>query len=353
MDSSSPFRVIRVREHAGRSVGRLERATLDEIDAGEVLVRTLHSGINYKDALAVTGAAAVVRRLPCVAGIEAVGTVLRSDDPRVAVGSEVIVHGRGLGVDRDGGLAEFLQVPADWVMPRPASLSAFETATVGVAGYTAALAIHRMEHNGLAPGQGPVVVTGATGGVGSLAVAMLAAAGYEVAAITGKPDAEPYLRGLGASMVLPRSVVEPAGKPLRRMQWAGALDSVGGDTLAWLASTLREGACVAVFGNAGGSAFAGSVLPLILRGVQLLGIHADSPMPLRRRVWARIDGDLRPRRLDAIGHALCLEDVPRACAHQVQGRSRGRCVVCFRGKSPSGGRENAERPGLSSRGDIA
>ncbi len=329
MDGLSAFPVIRARQVDGRAVGQLETATLDDIDGGEVLIRVACSGINYKDALAVTGSAPVMRRLPCIAGIEAVGSVVESADPRFAAGDEVLVHGLGLGVDRDGGFSAYLRVPGDWVMPRPAALSAFEAATIGVAGYTAALAIHRMEHNGLAPGQGPVVVTGATGGVASLGIAMLAAAGYEVAAITGKDDAHDYLRGLGAAQVLPRSAVESPGKPLRRAQWAGALDSVGGETLPWLMSTMREGAAIAVFGNAAGSAYSGNVLPLLLRGVQLLGINANSPMPLRRLVWSRIAGDLRPQGLQAIGRRVRIEDVAQTCERQMRGQIRGRSVLGF------------------------
>lgn len=329
LSSRTPVRAIRVSDADGSAVGSLVETTLGALDAGSVVIRTAFSGINYKDALAVTGSAPVVRRMPCIAGIEAVGTVAQSDDPRVAVGSNVIVHGFGLGVDHDGGFAQYVRVPGDWVMPLPDSLTPFEAATVGVAGYTAALAIHRMEHNGLAPGNGPVVVTGATGGVSSVGIAMLAAAGYEVTAISGKGDAEPYLRTLGARTVLPRSAIDAPGKPLRRGQWAGALDSVGGDALTWLASTMRDGAPIAAFGNAGGSSFSGSVLPFILRGVQLLGINANSPMPLRRTVWSRIAGDLRPHGLAAIGRAVAVDDVPEAAARQMRGEIRGRSIVAF------------------------
>ncbi|WP_345816750.1 acryloyl-CoA reductase (plasmid) [Paraburkholderia sp. PREW-6R] len=331
LSSSLPsvFRAIRVAESDGRAMGAIVDTTLDALDPGDVVIRTAYSGINYKDALAVTGSAPIIRRLPCIAGIEAVGTVVHADDTSVRVGANVIVHGFGLGVDHDGGFAPYVRVPAAWVIPLPDSLTLFEAATIGVAGCTAALAIHRMEHNGLAPGQGPVIVTGATGGVASLGIAMLAAAGYEVAAITGKRDAEPYLRALGASTVLPRSDVEAGGKPLRRGQWAGALDSVGGDTLAWLLSTMRDNAPIAAFGNAGGATFAGNVLPFILRGVQLLGINANSPMPLRRAVWARIANDLRPRHVEAIGKAIAFDDVPAVCARQMKGDIRGRSVVDF------------------------
>ncbi|CAG9246418.1 putative YhdH/YhfP family quinone oxidoreductase [Paraburkholderia unamae] len=296
---------------------------------GEVVIRTVHSAVNYKDALAVTGRAPIMRRLPCIAGIEAYGTVERSADVRFRPGDAVAVHGFGIGVEHDGGFASRVRANADWVMPLPDGLDFFCAATLGVAGFTAALALHRMEHNGLTPGAGPVVVTGATGGVASLGIAMLAAAGYEVVAITGKADAAAWLQAIGAATVLPRSAIEPPGKPLRSARWAGALDSVGGETLAWLASTMREGAPIAAFGNAGGNTFDGSVLPFILRGVQLLGINANPPMPLRREVWARMAGVWRPRGLERFATTIRLEDVPEHCERQVRGQTRGRAVIRF------------------------
>ncbi|QBQ97315.1 acryloyl-CoA reductase [Paraburkholderia pallida] len=329
---TSSIRAIQVAESEGRARGALVQiatAERDTVAAGGVAIRTVHSGINYKDALAVTGRAPIMRRLPCVAGIEAFGIVEASADARFRPGDAVMVHGFGIGVEYDGGFAERVCVPADWVMPIPAGLALFDAAAIGVAGYTAALAIHRMEHNGLTPGAGPVVVTGATGGVASLGIAMLVAAGYEVVAITGKDDAAAWLRSLGAASVLPRSAVEAPGKPLRHARWAGALDSVGGETLAWLASTMCEGAPIAAFGNAGGHAFGGSVLPFILRGVQLIGINANSPMPLRETVWARIAGGLRPRGLDAIARVIRLDDVLEVCERQVRGETRGRSIIGF------------------------
>jgi acrylyl-CoA reductase (NADPH) len=296
---------------------------------GDIVIRTVHSAVNYKDALAVTGRAPIMRRLPCIAGIEAYGTVEHSDDARFRIGDAVIVHGFGIGVEHDGGFAGRVRVSADWVMPLPDGLDLFSAATMGVAGFTAALALHRMEHNGLTPDAGPVVVTGATGGVASLGIAMLAAAGYEVVAITGKPDAAEWLKELGAATVLPRSAIEPPDKPLRSARWAGALDSVGGDTLAWLASTMREGASIASFGNTGGNAFNGSVLPFILRGVQLLGINANPAMPLRRAVWARMADQWRPRGLERFAHTIRLEDVPEHCERQLRSQTRGRAVICF------------------------
>lgn len=330
-----PLRAIRVDQSdasAGADAG--VRGALVELSgtgpgSGDLVIRTVHSAVNYKDALAVTGRAPIMRRLPCIAGIEAYGTVERSGDARFRPGDAVMVHGFGMGVEHDGGFATRVRVPADWAMTLPDELDLFSAATLGVAGFTAALALYRMEHNGLTPEAGPVVVTGATGGVASLGIAMLARAGYEVVAITGKPDATPWLRELGAATVLPRSAIEPPGKPLRSARWAGALDSVGGNTLAWLASTMREGAPIAAFGNAGGHAFDGSVLPFILRGVQLLGINVNVPMPLRRTVWARMAGAWRPHGLERFAHSIRLDDVLEHCERQLRAQTRGRAVICF------------------------
>ena len=327
---TSHLRAIRVEQRHGDAAARGILVDLpdDAPGSGDVVIRTVHSAVNYKDALAVTGRAPIMRRLPCIAGIEAYGTVEHSADARFRAGDAVMVHGFGIGVEHDGGFATRLRVEADWVMPLPDGLDLFGAATLGVAAYTAALALHRMEHNGLTPDAGPVAVTGATGGVASLGIAMLAAAGYEVVAISGKPEAASWLREIGAAEVLPRSVVE-SGKPLRTARWAGALDSVGGTTLAWLAATMREGASVAAFGNAGGNAFDGSVLPFILRGVQLLGINANSPMPLRRELWARIAGPWRPRALERFAQTIELADVPAHCERQLRGETRGRAVIRF------------------------
>lgn len=312
-------------ETDGAVTGRLETRSGDDLRrAGGVLIRGAYAGVNYKDALAFLNRAKIVRRFPCIPGIEVTGTVEASDDPRFAPGDRVIVHGFGLGADRDGGFTQRLAVPADLVVKLPASLSLLEAGIVGVAGYTAALAIDAMEVNGLTPARGPVAVNGATGGVATLAIDMLAGLGHEVHAITRQPD-DGWLRGLGAAQVL--APPEVGRRPLEAATWAGAVDSLGGAALDGLLRTMRQDGVVAAFGNAMGNDLATSVLPLILRGVRLLGINANSPMPLRERIWARIATDLRPRHAAAIGTTIPLEELPRACETLIDGNGRGRFVL--------------------------
>jgi putative YhdH/YhfP family quinone oxidoreductase len=239
----------------------------------------------------------------------------------------VLVTGFDLGVAHDGGYAEYARVPAEWVVPIPAGLDVFEAMAIGTAGFTAALSIVRLERNGLRPGAGPVIVTGATGGVGSLAVACLARLGYQVAALTGKADAHQYLRSLGAGDVLPRSAVTPAGKPLEKMQWAGAVDPVGGDTLAWLTRTMMYGGSIANSGLTGGTELRATVLPFILRGVNLLGIDSVMcPMAERLEVWRRLAGDMKPPVRD-IAQTIGFDGLADAFSTLLAGRARGRFVV--------------------------
>ncbi|MEN9317123.1 MAG: hypothetical protein RIS35_3516 [Pseudomonadota bacterium] len=315
-------------EEGGAVIPRLDTRPDDALRGeGEVLIRGAYAGVNYKDALAVLNRARIVRRFPCVPGIEVTGTVEVSDDPRFAPGDAVIVHGFGLGADRDGGFTQRLAVPADLVVRLPESLSLLEAGVVGVAGYTAAVAIDAMERNGLAPAGGPVAVNGATGGVASLAIDMLAGLGYEVHAITRQPD-DGWLRGLGAREVIAPPVV--GKRPLESATWAGAVDSLGGSALDGLLRTMRQDGVVAAFGNAVGNDLATSVLPLILRGVRLLGINANSPMPLRERIWARIASDLRPRHAASIGTVVPMTDLPSVCETLIAGNGRGRFVLDLR-----------------------
>jgi putative YhdH/YhfP family quinone oxidoreductase len=309
------------------TTGRFVDLGLHDLPPGEVLVRVAYTSINYKDALAAAGLNQIVRAYPRTGGIDLSGRVAASSDPRFQPGDPVIVHGFGIGVDHDGGHAEFARVRADWVMPLPGGLSLREAATLGAAGYTAALCVHWMEHNGLAPGGLPVVVTGATGGVASVAIDILAGRGYEVVAVSGKGDEDGYLKVLGASQVLSPSVGAPSGRPLDKGQWAGAVDSVGGDMLAWLLRSAAPDAVITSFGNAGGAELNTTVLPLILRGVRLIGINANSPMPLRQTVWARLGGDYRPRHLDRIARMLPFEELPEAMARMRERTTRGRMVV--------------------------
>lgn len=309
--------------------GRFDEIGLDDLPPGELLVRVAYTSINYKDALAAAGLNQIVRAYPRIGGIDLTGRVAQSSDPRFAPGDPVVVHGFGIGVDQDGGHAEFARVRADWAMPLPQGLSLQEAATLGAAGYTAGLCVHWMEHNGMAPGGLPVVVTGATGGVASVAIDILAGRGYEVVAVSGKGDADGYLQALGASQVLAPSVSAPSGRPLDKGQWAGAVDSVGGDMLAWLLRSAAPDAVITSFGNAGGAELNTTVLPLILRGVRLIGINANSPMALRRTVWARLASDYRPRHLDRIAQMVPFEQLPEAMARMRERATRGRMVVAM------------------------
>lgn len=323
------FRAFRIFEEDGKSQGRLVDLTLDDLDAGEVVIRVQHSGVNYKDALAATGAGKVIRRFPCVGGIDAAGIIEHSADPRFKAGDAVLVTGYDMGVAHDGGFAEYARVPADWVVPLPVGLTLFEAMALGTAGFTAALAIHRLEQNEVTQGKGKVIVTGATGGVGSLAVQMLAQLGYHVVALTGKESEQDFLKRLGATEVLLRSSVDmQSTRPLEKGLWAAALDAVGGDTLAWLTRTMQMEGAIASFGNAGGAALNTTVFPFILRGVKLLGVDsAATMMPLRKQLWGRLASDLRPGGLDKTAHTITLHELPHACEQLIAGKARGRAVV--------------------------
>jgi putative YhdH/YhfP family quinone oxidoreductase len=325
------FNAYRIFEESGKSIGRFVQLTLDDLDPGEVVIRSHYSGVNYKDALAATGAGKVVRRFPCVGGVDVSGVVESSQDARFKVGDRVLVTGYDMGVAHDGGFAEYVRVPADWVVPLPVDLSLFDAMALGTAGFTAALAIHRLEQNELTPDKGKVVVTGATGGVSSLAIRMLSQLGYHVVAMTSKANEQEYLRSLGASEILLRSDIDWASKrPMEKAQWAGALDSVGGDTLAWLTKSMQQNGAIASYGNAGGLELHTSIFPFILRGIKLLGVDsAATQMPLRKQMWQRLAGDLHLDRYDQIAHRIALADLPDVCAKLIANTSHGRSVVEF------------------------
>ena len=292
---------------------------------------TRYASLNYKDALAVTGRGKVVRRLPLVLGCDGMGEVIESADPRFAVGDRVIATGYGLSEDHDGGFAQVMRIPADWAVAVPASLTHWESMALGTAGITVALAIHRLEQNGMTPGQGPVAVTGASGGCGSVAVAVLAGLGYEVVAFTGKAAEHDYLRALGAAQVRDRPPVAEQTRPLERGQWAAAIDTVGGPVLAWLTRTMAPHGCIATFGNAGGIELTTTVLPFILRNVSLLGICTGSfPHALRHQLWQRLGTDLRPTSLATLARTIAFEEIPAYADRMLVGDVRGRLVVDLR-----------------------
>lgn len=324
------FPALRIHEESGKSSGRIEEIALSDLGAGEVVIQVAYSSVNYKDALGITGAGKVIRRFPCVAGIDSAGTVVSSDDARFKAGDAVIATSYDMGVSHDGGLARRARVKADWVVPLPDGLTLFEAMALGTAGFTAGLAIELAEKNDLTPKSGQVLVNGATGGVASLCIDMLSRLGYGVTALTGKVSESAYLKSLGASDVLDRNTLEMGTRPLEKTLWAGAFDSVGGEQLGWLTRTMQVGGVIASFGNAGGIEFKTNVLPFILRGVRLIGVDTGyTPMPLRQKVWNRLASDLKPRHLDAIAHTISLAQVPEYCARMLKGQIRGRAVVAL------------------------
>lgn len=326
---SKQFQAFRIHEIDKKIVARMERISLDDLSAGDVVIKVLYSDINFKDALAATGAGRILRRYPLVGGIDLAGVVESSSDARCKIGDHVLVTGCGLSEVHDGGYAQYARVKGEWVIPMPAGFGAFKAMSLGTAGFTAALAIHRMEHNGQTPEKGPVVVTGATGGVGGIAIDMLAGRGYEVIAVTGKAQSVDYLRSLGAAKVLLRGEVDYGKRPLETAHYAGAIDSVGGETLAWLTRTVDTWGNIASIGMAGGIELHTTVMPFIIRGVNLLGINSSAQLrDTRLAVWGRIATDLKPRHLERIvTHTIAFDELPGAFAAYLEGKVVGRTVV--------------------------
>ncbi len=325
-----PFKAFRIHAEDGRHVeARLDEITLDDLCDGDVVIRGAYSSINYKDALAATGAGRILRRFPLVGGVDIAGTVVSSSDPRVAAGDEVIVNGCGLSETHDGGFAEYARVRGEWTTPMPAGLDARMAMGLGTAGFTAALAIHRMEQNGQSPEQGPIAVTGATGGVGSMAIDMLSRRGYSVTALTSKTTADEYLHSLGASEILYLKELELGERPLEQACWGGAIDNLGGAILAWLTRTTKSYGNIASIGLAAGVDLSTTVMPFILRGVSLLGINSvEAPRDLRITVWNRIAGDLAPAHLDqSVNREITLADLPQCFPDYIDGNVIGRTIV--------------------------
>jgi NADPH2:quinone reductase len=323
------FRAYRIDKNDDGIAAGFEEMTIDDLTAGNVVIKVSHSTINYKDALAATGAAPILRRYPLNGGIDLAGVVEHSDDAELQPGTPVLVNGCGLSETVDGGYAGYARVDSHGVVPIPEGMSAAEAMQIGTAGFTAALAIHRMEQNGQRPENGPVVVTGATGGVGSIAIDMLDGRGYEAVAVTGKPHEESYLESIGARRLLVRDEIDLGKRPMERAEWAGAIDNLGGDYLAWLTRTTDYGGNIASIGLASGIKLETTVMPFILRAVCLLGINSvDTPRDLRLAVWSRIGGDLRPRRLDTIGsRTIGFDELPGAFQAFIDGKITGRIVV--------------------------
>jgi len=323
------FRAFRIDQENDQIVAGFRDLSVDDLSPGEVVIKVSHSTINYKDALAATGSGRILRTFPLVGGIDLAGTVVSSEDERFDPGNEVLVNGCGLSETVDGGYAEYARVQADSVVPVPGGMTAAQAMQIGTAGYTAALAIHRMEQNNQLPEAGPIVVTGATGGVGSVAIDMLDARGYEVFALTGKADKSDYLRSIGAREILLRDDVDYGKRPMEKALYGGAIDNLGGDALAWLTRTVKYGGNIASIGLAANLALNTTVLPFILRAVCLLGINSvDTPRSLRLQVWKRIGGDLRPRHLDIIAtRTIEFEELPDAFQAYIDGKVTGRLLV--------------------------
>lgn len=310
---------------------RLERLAPGALSAGEVLIRSRYAGVNYKDCLALHGRAKIIESYPRIAGIEVVGEVLHSEDPAFTPGQPVMVHGFRTGIAFDGGFAELVRAPAAHVMPLPAGLSQEQAAVLGVPGFTVALALQRFEKEGLAPASGTVAVSGASGAVGMLAIAILSRAGWKVAALTRKVAQQAdALRALGAVEIV--DAAEAAGtRALEKPRFAAAIDNVGGATLSWLLRSTQEGGCVACVGNAGGNAFEGSVLPFIMRRISLAGIVANASWPVRHELWSRLGGGWKPDFALLAPHVqfIALEQLMDHGLRQLDGATSGRTVVRF------------------------
>ena len=323
------FRAFQINENDQQVTGAFNNISISDLNDGDVVIKVTHSTINYKDALAATGKGRILRRYPLVGGIDLAGTIEHSATTKFKQGDCVLVNGCGLSETRDGGYAEYARVNKDSVILVPENMSAYEVMQIGTAGYTAALAIHRMEQNGQTPKSGPILVTGASGGVGSVAINMLSSKGYEVVALTGKTDKLDYLKTIGAHQVLIRDDLDYGKRPLEKAVWGGAIDNLGGDTLTWLTRTVKYGGNIACIGLAASYKLETTVMPLILRAVNLLGINSvDTPRDLRMQVWKRIGSDLFPKQLDIIApNMISFDELPQAFDAFIKGTMTGRIVV--------------------------
>jgi acrylyl-CoA reductase (NADPH) len=323
------FRAFRVHSEDKKISTKIDEIGIEDLSEGEVVVKVEYSGVNYKDALAGTGTGRIMRRFPMVAGIDLAGTVESSTDPEYAPGDAIVAVGAGLSEEHDGGYAQYARLKSEMVVKRPASLSAREAMAIGTAGFTAALALVRMEDNGLVAANGPVLINGATGGVGSIAIDIFSARGYEVVALTGKQASVDYLRGLGAKDVLIRGELEMGSRPLERSVYAGAVDNLGGEVLSWMLRSVHQDGSVASIGLAADHSLATSVMPFILRGVNLLGINSVIMSNARRReVWRRLGDDLKPKHLEQIvTNEVDLDGLAAVLPAYIEGGVTGRTLV--------------------------
>ena len=323
------FRAFRIHTENGTHRAGLELLSLDDLTAGDVVIEAHFSSINYKDALAGTGQGKILRRSPLVGGIDVSGVVVESKSDEFRPGDEVLVTGAGLSEIYDGGFSEYVRVRSECVVPMPRGLSLIESMAMGTPAFTAALALHRMEENRQNPSKGPILISGASGGVGMLAIDIFTVRGYSVTALTGKRELEGRLKHLGANHVLLRDELEMGTAPLEKGEWGGAVDTVGGETLAWMTRTTRDHGNIASIGLVENAEFTTSVMPFILRGINLLGISsANCPATLRRKIWKKLGHELKPQHLDHIcDRIISLDELPNAFESMLAGRSHGRTVV--------------------------
>ena len=327
--SANTFKALRVHKVGKQQEARLQDMAEEELSPGDVLIEVHHSGVNYKDALAVTGKGLILKNFPLNPGIDAAGIVLSSKDPRFAKGQAVLVNGCGTGEVVDGGFAQCLRVKAEFVVPLPNGLSSREAMLLGTAGFTAALALQRMEHNGQRPDLGPILITGASGGVGSFAVQLFAHAGYEVHAVSGKPEATNYLKELGARTVISPQDLQLGSRPLESVRFGGAVDNVGGRLLGQVLAHVQLWGNVAAVGLAESMELHTTVMPFILRGVSLLGTSSNNtPMPLRHELWQKLAGPWKPVHLERVhARTIGLQDIPQACEDLIGRKVQGRILV--------------------------
>jgi len=336
--SVTTFKALVARESSGGAVVRsIEQRSIDDLPEGDVLIRVHYSSLNYKDGLSATGNRGVTRLYPHTPGIDAAGIVEQSSSASFRPGDRVIVTGYELGSNADGGWAGFIRVPSDWIVPLPEGLSLRESMILGTAGFTAGLSVHKLLHYGVEPGQGPVVVTGATGGVGCLAVAILARRGYHVSAVTGKHDAHPFLRALGASEILTRDqCLDTTGRALLARRWAGAVDTVGGPFLDSIVRQINNEGAVACCGNITAPDLRTSIYPFILRGVALLGINsAFTPMATRQSIWKELSGGWKPSELNSLSRECRLEELDPSITAILNGAITGRVLINLLPSPPS------------------
>ena len=326
------FKALRLYNEEGKRVSRMVEQSIDDLDPGNVVIRSHYAAVNYKDARAVTGVGKVISRYPCVPGVEVAGVVVESADPSFRAGDKVTVQGgRDFGMRRDGGYSEYVRVPGKWIGRIPEGTDLFESVAMGLAAYTSALAVDELMIRGVKPDSGPILVTGGTGGSSSFAIDMLAGLGFHVVASTGKTTEHDYLRGIGAAEIVGRDGIAGGDQPLEEQHWAGAIDAVGGKPLDALLRSMKQRGVVCAFGNAAGETLTTSIYPFILRGVSLVGINGNHPVPERGSAWARMQpgGDLRPRHIAEIAYTIPFADLQAHCDKLIASGGRGRAVVKF------------------------